>query len=106
MPILWSLVLLLAMAAPAMAADNAQPAGNGVVKGDVLYWEGEELVVREISGRQVNVRVTPQTKMVGVVSRLKTGDKIEAQVNADGGAQSIQLQIPDAAPSPSPPAVR
>lgn len=106
MPILYPLILLMAIVAPAAAADMSQPAGNHVVKGDVMYWEGEEVVVKEMSGHQVNVRVTPQTKMVGVVSRLKTGDKIEAQLNSDGAAQSIQLQIPDAAPSTTPPSAR
>lgn len=106
MPILFAFYLLVAMVVPVAAADGSQPTADSTVKGDVLYWEGEELVVKEMSGRQVRLRVTPHTKMVGVVSRLKTGDKIEAQVNSDGGAQSIQLQIPDAAPSPTPPAAR
>lgn len=108
MPILLSFILFLGMAGLAGGADISQPGQNGSIRGDVMYWEGDEVVVKEMSGRQVNVRVTPQTKMIGVISRLKTGDKIEAQINADGAAQSIQLQIPDAAPAPgaAPPAAR
>jgi Cu/Ag efflux protein CusF len=106
MPILIVLALMCGTVAPALAADSSQPAANNAIKGDVLYWEEGELVVKELSGRQVRLRVTPQTKIVGVVSRLKTGDKIEAQVNSDGGAQSIQLQVPDAAPGAMPPVVR
>jgi hypothetical protein len=78
-----------------------------VVKGDVLYWEDEELVVKEISGRQVRLRVTAETKIEGVVGgRLKTGDKIAAQVKPDGLALSITLQIPDSGTGVTPPGSR
>ncbi|MBK9113051.1 MAG: hypothetical protein IPM88_15675 [Nitrospira sp.] len=40
--------------------------------------------------------VTPETKIEGVVGgRLKTGDRIVAQITDDRKALSIKLQIPD-----------
>ena len=81
-------------------------AGQGVaaseIKGDVLYWEGEELVVREMSGHEVRLRVTSETKIEGASGKLKTGDKIAAKVGPEGPALSITLQIPDSG-SPVPP---
>ena len=68
------------------------------IKGDVLYWEGDELVVREMSGHEVRLRVTPETKIQGASGKLKTGDKIVAKVAPDGPALSITLQIPDLGP--------
>lgn len=67
-----------------------------VIKGDVLYWEGEELVVKEISGREVRLHVNADTKITGAAAKLKTGDKIEAAVNSEGHAVTISLQIPGA----------
>jgi hypothetical protein len=84
-------ILLMPLTAPAQDAAKA----GAVVKGDVLYWEGDEIIVKEISGREVRVRVTPETKLEGVIGKVKTGDKIEAAVNTDGHAASIKLQLPD-----------
>lgn len=88
-------LLLSTVVTHAQALEGSQPTAASAVKGDVLYWEGEELVVKEISGREVRLHVTAETKIEGVASRLKTGDKIAAQVNSDGQALSIILQIPD-----------
>ena len=49
---------------------------------------------------QVRLRVTAETKIDGTSGRLKTGDKIAAQVNSDGRALSITLQIPDGGVGP------
>lgn len=68
------------------------------IKGDVLYWEEDELVVREMSGHEVRLRVTPETKIQGASGKLKTGDKIVAKVAPDGPALAITLQIPDLGP--------
>ena len=44
---------------------------------------------------------TAETKITGVAGgRLKTGDKIAAQVTSDGRALSIALQIPDSGMAP------
>lgn len=79
-------------------AEPGQPAASSDIKGDVLYWEGEELVVREMSGHEVRLRVTPETKIEGASGKLKTGDKIAAKVAPEGPALSITLQIPDNGP--------
>ena len=62
--------------------------------------EGEEVIVKDILGREARLRVTAETKIEGVPGRLKTGDKILAQIAPDGRALSITLQIPDSGPLP------
>jgi hypothetical protein len=107
MPILLALLLLFTIVTHAQALEGSQPAAPFAVKGDVLYWEGEELVVKEISGRVVRLQVTAETKIEGVAGgQLKTGDKIASQVNSDGHALSITLQLPDGGASGIPPASR
>jgi len=106
MPILLALLLAFSVVTSAHAVESGQPSSDGVVKGDVMYWEGEELVVKEMSGREMRLRVTAETKIEGVVSRLKTGDKIAAQVNPDGRALSITLQLPDSGASGTLPGLR
>jgi len=100
MPLLLTLFVLLTMVVPVAAAEPSQPTAGTEVKGDVLYWEGEEVIVREISGHQARLRVTTDTKIQGASGRLKTGDKIAAQVTPDGQALSITLQIPDSGSVP------
>lgn len=99
------LALLLVLAGgqtPGWAQSSPATAGSEI-KGDVLYWEEDELVVREMSGHEVRLRVTSETKIQGASGKLKTGDKIAATVGPNGGpALSITLQIPDSGP-PKPP---
>ena len=102
MTLLLSLLLLLCGVNLPAWADPAQNSSGAEIKGDVLYWEEDELVVREMSGHQVRLRVTSETKIQGASGKLKTGDKIVAKVAPDGPALSITLQIPDSAP-PVPP---
>jgi hypothetical protein len=106
MPIILALILFFSVATAAGALEGSQPAGTIAVNGDVLYWEGEELIIKEISGQQVRLRVTTETKIEGVAGRLKTGDKIAAQANSDGQALSITLQIPDSGSSAILPGLR
>jgi hypothetical protein len=94
--ILW---LLLGGGPLAFAEPSSTTAGSEI-KGDVLYWEGEELVVREMSGHEVRLRVTSDTKIEGTSGKLKTGEKIAAKVASDGLALSITLQIPDSSGPP------
>jgi hypothetical protein len=103
MPILLALLLVLAVATHAQALEGSQSTAPSGVNGDVLYWEGEELIVKEISGREVRLRVTAETKIEGVAGPLKTGDKIAAQVTPEGRALSITLQIPGSGSSVLPP---
>lgn len=108
MSILLSLLLLFTMVSQAESMEGTQPtAAVPVVKADVLYWEGEELIVKEISGHEQRLRVTAETKIEGAVGgRFKTGDKIVAQVTSDGRALSITLQIPDSGVGVIPPGSR
>ena len=104
MRLLFTALFLLMLVALMAAAQPSPPGAGNEIKGDVLYWEGEELVVKEMSGKEARLRVTGDTKIQGASGRLKTGDKIVAQISPDGQAQSITLQIPDGGSSP--PAVR
>src|SRR5687767_3545017 len=81
-------------------AEPSQATAAKEIKGDVLYWEGDELVVKEMSGREVRLVVTADTKIQGASGRLKTEDKISAQVAPEGPALSITLQIPDSGGPP------
>ena len=103
MPILLALFLVLAVVMPSQAAEEAQLAATTAVKADVMYWEGDEVIVKDVTGRELRLRVTAETKVTGVAGgRLKTGDKIAAQVASDGHALSIAVQIPDGGMAPGP----
>ena len=98
-----TLLLVLASGQTAGLAQPSPTTAGSEIKGDVLYWEGDELVVREMSGHEVRLIVTSETKIQGASGKLKTGDKIAATVGPNGGpALSITLQIPDSG-SPLPP---
>ena len=74
-----------------MTADAPQAGSEQIVKGDVLLKEGDEYVIKEMSGREVRVHVNAETKKDGVI---KVGDKIEAMVTREGHAMSIRQQLP------------
>ena len=96
MALLLAVYLIFCAVISAAAADNTQTTSALVIKADVLYWEEGELVVKEFSGHEERLKVTPETKIEGVVAgRLKTGDKIVAQITDDRTALSIKLQLPD-----------
>jgi ribosomal protein S1 len=99
-------VFLLLLPALTQADMTEGPKPDAVVKGDVLYWEGEDLVVKEISGREARLHVNAETKIEGVAGRLKAGDKIEAKVTSEGHALSISLQLLDSGASSIPPSSR
>jgi hypothetical protein len=106
MPILLALFFAFGVVTQAAALEGSQPTAASAVKGDVLYWEGAELIVKEISGREVRLRVTAETKIEGAAGPLKAGDKIAAQVNSDGRALSVTLQIPESGAGVIPPGSR
>ena len=96
MALLLALYLIFFAVTPAAALDDSPATAALVIKADVLYWEEGELVVKEFSGHEERLKVTPETKIEGVVGgRLKTGDKIVAQITDDRKALSIKLQVPD-----------
>jgi hypothetical protein len=67
----------------------AAPASQ-TIKGDILNIEGEHVVVKDISGHEIELRVSKDTRM----DRLKVGDKVNATVAADGHAESVEIQTP------------
>lgn len=96
MALLLAFFLVLSAVIPASALEGTQTTAAMVIKADVLYWEEGELIVKEFSGHEERLKVTPETKIEGVVAgRLKTGDKIVAQITDDRRALSIKLQLPD-----------
>jgi hypothetical protein len=101
MPIVLVVVLVLfsTVVAHAEVPAGSNSAQANVVKGDVLYWEGDELVLKDMLGKEIRLHVNSDTKIEGAAGKLKTGDKIEATLSAEGQAGSIRLQMPDAAPS-------
>ncbi len=96
MALLLAVYLFCFAVIPASALEGTQTTAAMVIKADVLYWEEGELVVKEFSGHEERLKVTPETKIEGVVAgRLKTGDKIVAQITDDRKALSIKVQIPE-----------
>ncbi|CBK43347.1 exported protein of unknown function [Nitrospira defluvii] len=96
MALLLAFYLIFSAVIPAAALEDSPATTGLVIKADVLYWEEGELVVKEFSGHEERLKVTPETKIEGVVGgRLKTGDKIVAQITDDRKALSIKLQVPD-----------
>ena len=72
----------LANAAGAMEAVSAK-----LVKGEVLKIEGENYTVKDDTGKEVKLHVNADTKKEG---DIKVGDKIEAQADGSGHAESIK----------------
>lgn len=96
MALLLAFYLIFSTVIPASALEDSPATAALVIKADVLYWEEGELVVKEFSGHEERLKVTPETKIEGVVAgRLKTGDKIVAQITDDRRAISIKLQVPE-----------
>lgn len=85
------ILLIMGMGQVGMAENAPQEAAEQVVKGDVLLREGDEYIIKDMSGHEIRVHVSPETKKDGVI---KIGDKIEATVTRDGHAVSIKQQIP------------
>ena len=101
MALLLAFYLIFSTVIPASALEDSPATAALVIKADVLYWEEGELVVKEFSGHEERLKVTPETKIEGVVGgRLKTGDKIVAQITDDRKALSIKLQVPDGREGP------
>lgn len=96
MALILAVFLIFSAVIPAAALEDSTATAGLVIKADVLYWEEGELVVKEFSGHEERLKVTPETKIEGVVGgRLKTGDKIVAQITEDRRAISIKVQIPE-----------
>jgi hypothetical protein len=73
--------------APGGAAAAAKDASSAqAVSGEVLRIEGENYVVKDATGKEIKLHVSPETKKEG---DIKVGDKIQAQADATGHAISI-----------------
>jgi hypothetical protein len=79
------------MAVVGMTAEPSPGAADQIVKGDVLLKEGDEYIIKDMSGHEVRVHVNSETKKDGVI---KIGDKVEVTVTRDGHATSIKQQLP------------
>lgn len=80
------------------AAESATPPSGTApqtIRGSILNIEGEMYSIKDISGHEVQLRVTKDTKVEGGL-RPKVGDRIEVQVAPDGQAISVALVVPDA----------
>jgi uncharacterized protein YdeI (BOF family) len=75
-----------AAAAAEKAAAGAKE-GARTIKGELLKIDGENYLVKDATGKEVKLHVSPETKKDGDV---KVGDKIEAQADASGHATSIK----------------
>jgi uncharacterized protein YdeI (BOF family) len=76
-----------AAAAEKAAAGAKEGANTRTIKGEVLKIDGENYFVKDATGKEVKLHVSPETKKDGDV---KVGDKIEAQADASGHATSIK----------------
>ena len=103
MALFLALYLVFASVIPAAAVEGSLSTTATAIKADLLYWEGNELIVKEFSGHEVRLVMTPETEIEGVAAgRLKTGDRIVAQVTEDKRPLSIILRVPDAGSGGSP----
>lgn len=97
----------MGLAATAESAPAPSGATPQTVKGHIQNIEGDVYSIKDMSGHEVQLRVTKETKVEGGL-KPKVGDRIEAQVGADGQAISVALTLPEAIPpttAPRPPAV-
>jgi ribosomal protein S1 len=101
--LLWLLsALLLTLWTPiSIQAEEPKQTEPKVVHGSVLTIEGEFYIVRDMTGHDVRVHVSKDTKMEDHL-KVKVGDRVEVHVGADGHAQSITLQIPQTGKSGGP----
>ncbi|MGB5044893.1 MAG: hypothetical protein WBO11_08050, partial [Nitrospira sp.] len=67
MALLLAFYLIFSTVIPASALEDSPATAALVIKADVLYWEEGELVVKEFSGHEERLKVTPETKIEGVV---------------------------------------
>ncbi len=76
-------------AAPGGAMAPAGTAPAGMVKGELLRIEGDFYVVKDDTGKEVRLHVDKTSKVEGAP---KAGDKVEAQMTAEGHAASLKKQ--------------
>lgn len=90
-----SLLMSLAIVGPAASADS-QPASSPKpapataavqsFKGQIVTIEGEQYLVKDATGKEVRLHVNQETILQ---SGLRVGDKIDAEVSANGYAVTL-----------------
>lgn len=95
-----SLLMGLAIVGPAASADS-QPASSPKpapatatvqsFKGQIVTIEGEQYIVKDASGKEVRLHVNQETVLQ---SGLRVGDKIDAEVSANGHAVTLLRALP------------
>ena len=75
--------------APTVVADSTSlPKGQvSSINGELLRIEGEYFVIRDVSGQEVRLQVTNETKMENAV---QVGDRIEAHVSGRDHAERVR----------------
>lgn len=95
-----SLLMGLAIVGPAASADPqpaAQPkpapatATVQSFKGQLVAIEGEQYIVKDAAGKEVRLHVNQETVLQ---SGLRVGDKIDAEVSANGHAVTLLRALP------------
>lgn len=85
------LCLLCDEASSADRQASDEGADMSIVRGDVLMHEGDTLIVKDLSGKDVSLRITPQTLMPGLQGgRFRPGDLVEARVNKHRQAMVVR----------------
>ena len=84
---------------PIAWSNPGQSPTQQMVHGDVLDVEGQQYVIKDISGHEIRLHVDKETRME---DRIKVGDRIEARMNSEGHADSIRVRLPDELPSKGP----
>lgn len=101
--LLFAVILSLSAMGLAATAESATTPPGGApqtIRGSILNIEGETYSIKDISGHEVQLRVTKETKVEGGL-RPKVGDRIEVQVAPDGQAISVGLLVLDAPVAPA-----
>lgn len=70
------------------------------IRGDVLFKEGEYVVVKDVTGHQVRLRINDNSRLE---ETLKSGERIEARVTPEGDVISLSPYIPENGKEPSAP---
>jgi len=76
----------IASSSSATDRPDIRPNTSPAIQGELVKMEGELFTVKDPTGRQQQLRIDRDTKMVGV---FRTGDYVQAWVSPDGRTESI-----------------
>ena len=87
-------IVLCLLCDEASSADlhaSEEGADMSIVRGGVLMHTGDMIIVKDLSGKDVSLRITPQTLMPGLQGgRFRPGDRVEVQVTKDRQAMVVR----------------